>query len=91
MKNLTIKKHYDEYYSKHGNTGKPGCVVGMIFASMLFVASGFNKTVAIDRYQKYAEFSCPYGRDGSCSETFRKDGIKALVCKCYKARKAAKS
>ena len=77
----------------HGS-GTPGftCLMVSLLAPMFFVMSGFSSDKTIDKYQRYGnEFTCPFQKDGSCSEAFRNDGFKALICKCHETRKAAKS
>ena len=70
---------------------KPGmtCFNSIPLFLLFFILAGFSKDRAVDVYQaRYAKnFQCPYDRDGSCSETFRKDGAKALMQKCRDARK----
>ena len=94
MKQIEVLKSDD--YDPPSGSGKAGwvppCLLFIAISPALWFASGFNKNKAINSYQKSAhEFSCPYGRDGSCSETFRNDGLKALICKCHETRKEVRS
>ena len=65
----------------------PYLIALLIAAPLVFLQAGFNKNKAVDIYQqKYAQhFRCPYSRTGSCSETLRNEGAKALATKCWKA------
>lgn len=74
----------------HGSGGGGIYIIALIIAApMVLLESGLNKAKAVEVYQqRYAShFKCPYNRSGSCSETLRNDGVKALACKCRNARR----
>jgi len=81
-----MKQHYDPPGGPNGpKVTVHYYLISLIIATpLVLLRSGFNVTRAIDVYQQhYAHrFTCPYGRTGSCSETLRKGGIRALVHKC---------
>jgi len=71
---------------KAKKSGGGTCILALILLLPFWILSGFNKNKAVSIYQeRYAQyFSCPYKNKTGlrCSDVFRQEGFKALVCKC---------
>lgn len=60
-------------------------IKGMFIIMWIVIINKFNINNSINEYQsKYSNFyRCPYSsKSGSCSEEFRKRGLKSLITKC---------
>jgi hypothetical protein len=73
---------------KHRQSSGSTYILAMFLLFPFWLISGFNKEKAVDAWHKYSYFfPCPYkNKEGSCSNTFKEEGLKALVCKCISSR-----